>query len=326
MKINDISKNKYYGTDSIEGLTYLEFGGIDLKNSKKEIWDFKTDQTAYDLFMLARYSKEIIGYQDCKKSLIDGNYEKFIEIYFSEVHTKDFLNSIITWEALAFLKKNNLPQRFFELGFTLFGCIEAHEVCSILMPKKNDISQITYSGEEISYLLSELALKLHSNYQVEYSLSQNDLKNDGIFFSKGVTLLYALKEIEDLYHYISKPEISIFDYNFSLIEKQTRILGTGKKINYLSLNEFKNNTSNNNSTLLIRKSDLIYDQVNKRLRCNCLYGNKDFLLKFLKDLDFLIDNLKRNYPENFLSRITSNYQESFSSDYVEISIIEKEFL
>ena len=326
MKSKNTSKDKYYGTKALEGLTYLEFGGINLKNSQKEIWDFKTDQIAYDLFMLARYSREIIGYQDCKNYLIKRDYKNFLKIYSEDIHTKDFLNSIITWVALNHLKKNGFSQKFYELGFTLFGCIEAHEVCNSLLPKKNKIKNITYSGEEISYLLSEIALKLHSNYKVEYSLRHDELTNDSLFFSKGVTLLYALKSIKTFYDYISKPKISVFDYNFSLREKRTKILGTGKKINYLPLDKFKEYALHKGNALLIRKSDIQYDPRNKLLRCNCLYGNKYLLESFLKDLDDYINQLKNIHPNDFLLKIMNGYNNLFSDDYVDVSIVEKDIL
>lgn len=325
MKNKKRTKKNYYGTDNIDSLTYLEFGSKNLNNSKKDIWDFKTDQLAYDFFMLARYSREIVGFQDCKNLLIKKNFDEFSKTYLEEVHTRDFFNSLLTWIALSFLKEKNLPQKFYELGFTLFGCIDAHEICNIILPDENEIDKILYSGEEISYLLSELALKLHSEYKVEYSLSKNKLKNEGLFFSKGVTLLYALQNINDFFHYISAPKLAIFDYSFSLKEDQTEVLGTGKHVRYLSFDDFKKYSDNTDSTLLIRKSDLKIDDKNKKMRCHCLYGKEGYLFEYLKMVDEKLFKIRNEYQKTFLETLIGDYDPIFSEDYAGIEEIQKEF-
>ena len=314
------SKENYYGTKEPEGLTYLEFGGIDLKNSKKEIWDFKTDQDAYDLFMLARYAKEIIAYQDCKEELGLGNFEKFLEIYKTRIHTKDFFNTILTWVALGVLKKKNLPLNYYELGFTLFGCIEAYEACKIILPSKLEVNEIHFSGNEISYLMSELATKLHSDYKVSYSLTgiKEDL-NCGLFFSKGVTLLYALKDTKEFMHYLNTSKIGIFDYNFSLGRAQSQVLGTGKKITYLSLEKFKEVNKNSGSNLYIRKSDLSIDKALNRMRCYCLWGEDSFIKDFLYETDQSIDHLIGSCPKEFTDYIIGHKRENLQDDYININ-------
>ena len=312
------SKETYYGTSKIEGLTYLEFGGLDLRNSNKEIWDFKTDQDAYDLFMLARYAKEIIGYQDGKKALEKKDFDKFLELYEEEIHTKDFLNSILTWTALGLFKKKKLPLNFYELGFTLFGCIDAHEACQVILPNEVTVKEIQYSGNEISYLISELALRLHQEYKVSYSLSgvDSDL-NKGLFFSKGVTLLYALKEPKELMNYLQTSKLAVFDYNFSLEGQQNQILGTGKKITYLSLEDVKRINKKTGSTIYVRKSDLIIDKELNRMRCYCLWGEESLIKEFLRETSKALESLSHKCSEKFLSTIIS-VSKDIENDYIDI--------
>jgi len=313
------SKENYYGTSEVEGLTYLEFGGVDLVNSKKEIWDFKTDQDAYDLFMIARYAKEIIGYQDGKKALEQGDLELFLNLYNDEIHTKDFLNSILTWLALGFLKDKGKALKFYELGFTLFGCIEAHEACKVLFPSDVDVKDIDYTGNEISYLISELAIRLHSEYKVSYTLSKIDKEShSGLFFSKGVTLLYALKEAQDLMDYLEPSQLAIFDYNFSLEGSQSEILGTGKKIVYLSLEDFREIYKNSKESLFIRKSDLIIDDKLHRMRCHCLWGEEAMIKEYLEEATKKLSTLRTNYPDKFISTLLSDYNDNIESDYINL--------
>ncbi len=314
------SKEEYYGTSDNEGLTYLEFGGIDLKSSKKEIWDFKTDQDAYDLFMIARYAKEIVAYQDCKVALGEKNFDEFLTIYDTRIHTKDFFNTVITWVALGLLNKKNLPLSYYELGFTLFGCIDAYEACKVILPNQFEVEEINFSGNEISYLMAELAAKLHSDYQVSYSLTGlNEDSNCGLFFSKGVTLLYALKKSEDLMGYLKSSKIGIFDYNFSLGAPQSQILGTGKKINYISLKEFKKMNESSGSNLYIRKSDLIIDKENNRMRCYCLWGEDYFIEEFLQETSKALTHISNTCSKEFCETILGSRNQNIQDDYININ-------
>ena len=139
---NNNSKKNYYGTSRNQSQSYLEFGSKNLKSSKKNIWDYKTDQDAYDLFMVARYSRELIAYKDCLDLFKKKKLKNIKKIYEEDVHTKDFLNSLLTWSALTLFKKQNLKTSFFEIGFTLFGCIESHELCRAIVKKGPNINSI----------------------------------------------------------------------------------------------------------------------------------------------------------------------------------------
>lgn len=319
-------KQKYYGSQDKESLTYLEFGGIDLLEGKKSIWDFRIDQEAYDFLMLSRYAKEIIAFNKSIQPIQDDNYQGFVELYKNDVHTQDFLNSILTFKALEFLNKNGKDPKFFELGFTLFGCIDAHEVCAQLFDNSLEVKSIKYRGNEISEFLSLVAQRLHSEYNTDFSLDDGEFEeNYDVFFAKGVTLLYAINKPKQLFNYLDRSNLSIFDYSFSLGEEHTMVLGTGKKVTYHSLQEFINQADGFSQELYIRKSDHILDNENK-LRAHFLWGEENVLKEYLDELDTQLLDLKNKLDKQSYLAITNNYLENPSEDYVSFSSFAQQLL
>ena len=318
-KHND-SKKIYYGTKIEKTQTYLEFGSINKKNYKKNIWDRRVDQDAYDLFMVSRYAKEIVAYQECLTYLKLKRYKKVESIYSNDIHTQDFLNSIITWSALTLFKKNNLKLNFFEIGFTLFGAIEAHQLVKQILKKGPTVKQINYDGIEISNFIARLATLLHKNYNTSYELSNKNIKkNIGIFFSKGVTLLYAINKVKEFFFYLDRSKIVIFDYNFSLSGKnQSGVLGTGKKVIYLDLNKVIVEAKKKSKALLVRKSDMFLDKKRKRMRCYCLWGDEYFLKLLLTDLSSNLKIIKSQVPKRLFKKLTNNYNGKPETDYTNI--------
>ena len=55
--------DKYYGCEDPESVSYLEFGSINLVKCEKQIWNYWQDQMAYDLYMFARYSKDLFMFR-----------------------------------------------------------------------------------------------------------------------------------------------------------------------------------------------------------------------------------------------------------------------
>jgi len=319
-------KQQYYGTDEKESLTYLEFGGIDFTGGTKSIWDFRIDQEAYDFLMLSRYAKEIIAFNKSLQSIQNGNYLDFIDLYKNDVHTQDFLNSILTFKALELLNKNGKHPKFFELGFTLFGCIDAHEVCAHLLDNNLEVKNIKYRGNEISEFLSLIAQKLHSDYDTDFSLDTDQFEESyDVFFAKGVTLLYAINKPEQLFNYLDRSNLSIFDYSFSLGEKHTSVLGTGKKVTYHSIKQIISQAESYSQELFIRKSDHILDNDN-RLRAHFLWGEEKVVKKYLDELNIQLSDLKNKLDKQSYSAITNNYLENPSEDYVNFSNFAQELL
>lgn len=319
------SKKNYYGTSKNQSQSYLEFGSKNLKSSKKNIWDYKTDQGAYDLFMVARYSRELIAYKDCLDLFKRKKLKNIKKIYEEDVHTKDFLNSLLTWSALTLFKKQNLKTSFFEIGFTLFGCIESHELCRAIVKKGPNINSVNYSGTEISKFISEMALSLHSKYIVSYQLTNKKINyKGGVFFAKGVTLLYAIKKANELFRFIDNSNIAIFDYSFSLNGKdQHETLGTGKEVVYLDIKKIFPLIKKSKKILLIRKSDLIINKKKNRIRCYFLWGRENLLKEYLIEANKNLLTARKNAGSTLFDIMTNKYQIKPSDDYINIRDMEK---
>jgi hypothetical protein len=234
---NDI----FYGSEVSRRLTYLEFGSIDQKSTaKKEVYDFKLHQKAYDWFMLARYMNDILTIRKMQKLFVESKPSE-LQKSFCDVHHKNELclglGKIAALHCVS-NEKNRLS--FFELGQTLFGCIDSIILGQLLINDRSiDLKKIDWVGLDISEMFNELAKNIYYQYNVFTSSKKGELPADSdVFYSKGVTLLYAVKDISQLYDFINSSGCSYFDYSFSLKEGQMRAIGTGKTVRYFSFKEF----------------------------------------------------------------------------------------
>lgn len=69
-----MDNQKYYGCENPESVSYLEFGSINLVKGEKKIWGYWQDQIAYDLYMFARYSRDLFAFRK-----FFGEKEKTVE-------------------------------------------------------------------------------------------------------------------------------------------------------------------------------------------------------------------------------------------------------
>ena len=58
-----MKENSYYGTQDVHSVSYLEFGSLDLREKSKKIWAYWQDAEAYDLYMFARYARDILMFR-----------------------------------------------------------------------------------------------------------------------------------------------------------------------------------------------------------------------------------------------------------------------
>ena len=236
------TEDKNYNLDS-PIFSYLEFGAVNLEKGSKQVYDYRMHNKAYDWLMHARYSHDMFTYGQMTQALKEHNLEKVATLYSKEIHHKnDYLVNLN--------KKNALDltgSSFFELGQTLFGCIEALEFINQLenhidpqVKNKLDLSSVQWLGVDISSFFNYMAEKLHSTYNVSVSDKLESIPNKlDVFFAKGITLLYAIDSAESLYKLISKAHISVFDYSISLCEQRDDYIGTGKAVRFLGWDEFQ---------------------------------------------------------------------------------------
>lgn len=243
-----MDNEEFYGSDKPSCITYMEFGEIDQVASKKNIWGFKLHQKAYDWFMLARYSNDILAARKMQKLLHDGKFQECKDLFWEEIHHKDEL--CLAFGKLASLystgKTSNLS--FFELGQTLFGCIDSMEFAQMLLDSKykTELKGIDWLGVDISEMFNELAKVFYCKYKINTALTKNELPQKwDVFYSKGITLLYAVRELKEFYEFINSSDCAYFDYSFSLKGNKDTTIGSGKTVRYLDLNEFLNTYSKN---------------------------------------------------------------------------------
>ncbi|MDR1365940.1 MAG: hypothetical protein LBJ03_02500 [Holosporales bacterium] len=231
----------FYGTDKdIDSLTYLEFGSIDPINVKKTVYDFKLHQTAYDWFMLARYANDILTIRKMQKLFREGNFAAFIESFKGVHHKNELCLGLGKIAALHSASDQSNKLSFFELGQTLFGCIDCMLLALLLVEDKVvDLDQVSWIGLDISEAFNELAKVFYSKRAVITSSDKQVLPSVyDVFYSKGVTLLYAIRAIDQLYDFIIPSKCAYFDYSFSLDDNQIVTIGTGKAVRYFKFKNF----------------------------------------------------------------------------------------
>lgn len=288
-----MSKNTFYRSKKETAITYLEFGSIDLLLGKKNVWDFKLHDKAYDWLMLSRYANDLLTYMKMKELIDKKNIEDIINLYEKEIHHKSDLSNNIG-KLCALVVMNNIENRknsvsFFELGQTIFGCIEGIDFIVNLL-KKNKINvpalnlkSMKWLGVDISDLFNRLAVLIHQNYNIR---TVNDLKllrqKADIFFAKGVTLLYVIRSANQMINLLKKGKLCIFDYSFSMKGEQEITLGTGKQIKYIDYKSFYNEHKKNSNGMYVRKSKSNFNDETKRIFIDCIYGEEGLCQEFIK--------------------------------------------
>lgn len=286
----DISK--FYGTEEGSTFSYLEFGSINLKEGKKEIWDFRLHEKAYDWLMLARYTNDMVTYMSMTEDLGKNPISKAISLYCREMHHK--ADASINFGKLCALAvmKNHLTSRgpsFFELGQTIFGCIEGMEFCRKLLETTAvqfpflDLSDIKWYGVDISEIFNRLSIKLHSGYKVKTMREIEKLNEQAeVFFAKGVTLLYIVRKTSDLMDILDKGKLCIFDYSFALGEEQNATIGTGKSVKYINFDDFYSYYKKGTKKLYLRKEKSHYNKAKNRIFIDCIYAEENICKEFIK--------------------------------------------
>lgn len=222
--------------------TYIEFGSINRKIGKKEIYDFRVDQKAYDWLMHARYSNDIFAYKQMTDALITLNIEQIISIFKNEIHhNNDFIFNLNKKIAL-----DITGDSFFELGQTLYGCIDSidfiNKLEQHLFPANSQkiyLKNINWFGVDISSFFNFMARKIHEGYKIHTStlLCDSPVRYD-VFYAKGITLLYAINSASELFNLVANAKIAVFDYSISLTEQKDTYIGTGKSVRFLSKVQF----------------------------------------------------------------------------------------
>ena len=279
----------FYGTQESTAVTYLEFGEIDLLKGKKKVWEFQLHQKAYDWLMLSRYANDLQAFISMGEELAVNALPEIMDIYNREVHHSDeaslHLAKIIALDAT---KQADGTQSFYELGQTIFGCIEGAEFYQELLRHLNiycaetDLRNVDWYGVDISEMFNKLSKTFHREYKINTMLEPSSLPDRmDVFFSKGISLLYAVRTVSQLFETIKKGRCSVFDYSFNLGKAEDTTIGSGKTVRYLCFDDFMYELVNHSETLYVKKKNSRYIPDTNRVWLDCLYAEASVCNKFI---------------------------------------------
>ena len=248
-----VDRSDFYGQEANDLLTFLEFGSIDIKSQYKRTWGFALHQDAYDIYMLARYMRDLILFRDVIGSAYPTR-ELLVEKVASTAH-KDLSKLVLKYAAVLTARELDFGggrYRLCELGSTLFGFID--EVLAVSMViKHRDVEDYVkagyYRGLEISSLQNRGAEELHRGYDLDLVLGSSVERfvegkpEYDVFYGYGITWQYVVKSPDDLICLCAPSRLSIVNQiTFSRGETASIRLGTGKIGHNVSFLEFADKT------------------------------------------------------------------------------------
>jgi len=285
-----MNDEKYYGAKDHSIVSYLEFGEIDLVKGKKEVWDFRLHQQAYDWLMLGRYATDLLTYIKMADALHHMPFSAIFEMYNKEVHHGDDASSnLAKLIGIGVTTNTEKPSSFFELGQTIFGCIEGIAFYHKLLEKqgiefpKIGLSTVEWYGMDISVLFNQLSVRMHQDLKIWTMCALSDISDSvDVFFSKGITLLYSIRSLGEFFDMINKGRCSIFDYSFSIGRCEDTTIGSGKTVRYLNLNDVIKEYRKYEKVMYVNKQTSKKIPETNRVWLYCLYAEKSLCDEYIK--------------------------------------------
>lgn len=290
--VEKMDTKTFYGTEKSNIMAYLEFGEINIIEGKKKVWDFRLHQKAYDWLMLSRYANDVLAFNAMKKMIGVKPEQAIIDYFNKEVHHDDEM-AVHLAQDIAIAVTQDEPvltaPSFYELGQTIFGCIEGMELYHDLLdhlgiecPQIN-FKNIEWFGVDISKMFNELSVTFHKEYKVKTMPLQSELPQKmDVFFSKGITLLYAIRDLSDLFNTIRKGRLAVFDYSFSMDKIEDTTIGSGKTVRYLLLSDFIDEKKKYEEVLYVKKSHSRFVPEANRVWLDCIYAEKMLCKEYIE--------------------------------------------
>ena len=242
-----MTNKKYYGCENPESISYLEFGSINLIKGEKSIWGYWQDQIAYDLYMFARYSRDLFAFRKFFEE--EKSIEKLNEYVLNSAHNK-LMDYIFKYAGMIAIQDKGT---ICECGSSLYGWIDEAMACDYVFSGGVNISKIKtfeYIGSDISELMNEGAQSCHGEINMEFSTEDTisgvvkDIKERfhkklSLFYGLSVSVRYAVREMSDLIQVAELSELSVYNRLSVTFDKKTRreVYGTGKNVYIISLPE-----------------------------------------------------------------------------------------
>lgn len=162
-----MSESSYYGCENPEAVSYLEFGSVNLVKGEKKIWNYWQDQTAYDLYMFARYARDLFAFRK-----FFGEEEKTVETLnkyvLDSAHNK-LMDYLLKYAGMLAIQAAGVVC---ESGSSLYGWIDEALACDYVYGEGKSckkIKEFHYIGSDISELMNEGAAALHSDVKMDFS-------------------------------------------------------------------------------------------------------------------------------------------------------------
>lgn len=241
-----MDNQKYYGCENPESVSYLEFGSINLVKKDKKIWGYWQDQIAYDMYMFARYSKDLFAFRKFFTEK-DKTVEKLNEYVLRSAHNK-LMDYIFKYAGIIAVTEGGA---ICECGSSLYGWIDEAMACDHVFHGGRNIEKIRrleYIGSDISELMNEGAESFHSDVKMEFTTEDTidgvvtDIRDRlhkelALFYGLSVSVRYAVREAEDLVRVADLSELSMYNRLSLTYGEQTyvSVYGTGKSVYIVSL-------------------------------------------------------------------------------------------
>lgn len=238
--------SKYYGCENPESVSYLEFGSINLVKGEKKIWNYWQDQDAYDLYMFARYSRDLFAFRkffDEKNKTV----EKLNEYVLKSAHNK-LMDYIFKYAGMLAIEDDGIVC---ECGSSLYGWIDEALACDNIYGGGHGAEKIKgfhYIGSDISELMNEGAAALHSGIRMDFStrdtirgvvdeIKEKFGKRIALFYGLSVSVRYAVRDASDLVEAADLTDLSIYNRLSLTFDEKTlvSVYGTGKSVYIASL-------------------------------------------------------------------------------------------
>jgi hypothetical protein len=245
-----MNKEKYYGCENPEAVSYLEFGSINLVKGEKKIWNYWQDQEAYDLYMFARYARDLFAFRKFFDEPVK-NVSKLQEYVKNAAHNK-LLDYIFKYAGMIAIEKSG---GVCESGSSLFGWIDEAKACDYVFHNGENISKIDgfdYVCSDMAEMMNEGAASFHSNVSMCSSTEDtisglfDDVKdrlkkNIDLFYGVSVSIRYAVRNAADLVKAAENSKLSIYNRLSLTYDDKTlvNVYGTGKAVYIVSLKELR---------------------------------------------------------------------------------------
>ena len=298
MSKNDI----YYGTEKRDSLSFLEFGSIDLEKHKKTTWGYWQDAEAYDLYMFARYAKDLFLFRDFFKEK-EKNIHVLEEYIKKSAHDK-LLDYVFKYAGVVTLLNNNeFTKSVCESGSSLWGFIEEVQAMDYVFNNGilvNKISELTFLSSDISDMMLRGGRLLHPDVKVKVSNAptvaelMEVYKEIGLFYGLSVSLRYALRESSDLVKIADNSNLTIFNrVSLSYKGNEQIIAGTGKHGYIMSIPEIKGLFDKNEITAMYTTENMQSGKDGEdTIRVSIAFSKQqDIVTEFVNNYNCLVDKL-----------------------------------